>query len=353
MAIKRCGKNPLITPADVTPSRSDLKVDCVFNAAVTKYKNEIILILRVAESPKDTADDIVKIPHLEEVNGKFNLVIKELDKNDPKYDFSDSRTIASKNNPYQIYLTSISHMRLARSTDGVNFTIDAKPFLFPNTKYEAFGIEDPRVTKFGNKYYINYSAVSPLGITTALAVTEDFIKVERKGIIFEPDNRDVCLFPEKVNGKYLAIHRPAQRYIGMPEMWLAKSDNLIYWGDHEHFLGSSSDKWDCLKIGGGAPVIKTEKGWLNIYHGVDETQRYCLGAILLDLNDPMKVIAKSKTPLLQPETEYELYGFYGNVIFTCGALLEGDLLRIYYGASDEVIGLAEITLADLWDHLNI
>ena len=346
-------KNPIITPADVTPSRFGFKVDCVFNAAVTKYKNEIILILRVAESPENNNDNIVKIPHLEETNNKFNLVVKELDKSNPKYNFSDTRTISLRNNPYNLYLTSISHMRLAKSSDGINFKIDSKPFLFPGTKYEAFGIEDPRVTKFGSKYYINYSAVSPLGITTALAVTEDFISVDRKGIIFAPDNRDVCLFPEKVNGKYLAIHRPAQRYIGMPEMWLAKSDNLIYWGEHEHFFGSSSDKWDSLKIGGGAPVIKTDKGWLNIYHGVDETERYCLGAILLDLNNPMKVVAKSKKPLIQPETDYELNGFFGNVIFTCGALLEGELLRIYYGASDEVMGLAEITLDDLWDHLNI
>ncbi len=351
--IKRHEKNPLISPKDLKPTRPDFKIECTFNAGVTEFNGEIILLVRVAESVISSDKNIIKVPLLEERNGKCELVIRDFDRNDPKYNFSDTRCISEKKDPFKVFLTSLSHLRLARSSNGVDFKIDDKPFLYPSTKYEAFGTEDPRITHIDGKYYINYSAVSSLGITTALAVTTDFKSVERLGIIFEPDNRDVCFFPEKVNGKYLALHRPAQRYIGKPEMWLGKSDNLMYWGDHSHFLGSSNDIWDKQKLGGGAPVIKTDKGWLEVYHGVDDNSRYCLGVLLLDINDPMKIIAKSKEPLIQPETKYEIEGFFGNVVFACGALIKNSELWIYYGAADEKMCLGTISLKDLWKHLGV
>jgi predicted GH43/DUF377 family glycosyl hydrolase len=351
--IKRSVKNPLITPADIKPTRPDFKVECVFNAGAVKYKKETILLLRIAESAKSLDENILRIPHLEEKNGNYELAIKEIEKSDKRYDFSDSRIVTYAGDTYMQYLTSISHFRIARSTDGVNFEISDKPFLFPETKYEAFGCEDPRITEIEGRFYINYSAVSPMGIATGLAVTDDFESVERIGIIFEPDNRDVCLFPEKINGEYYALHRPMQKYIGKPEIWIAKSTNLRHWGDHEHLLGASKDEWDCLKLGGGAQMLKTPKGWLQIYHGVDEKERYCLGALLLDLNNPSKILAKSKTPLLEPEEDYEVNGFFGNVVFSCGAIIEDEILKIYYGAADEVTCLAEITMNDLWKHLDL
>jgi beta-1,2-mannobiose phosphorylase / 1,2-beta-oligomannan phosphorylase len=353
MNIIRNKRNPLITPADVSPSRPDFKVDCTMNAAVTKFKKETLLLIRVAESVISDNPDIIKIPLTEEKNGKWKIVIKEFNKKDENYDFSDSRIIKSKLDSSEIYLTSLSHFRLAKSRDGVNFEIEETSFLFPDTKYETFGIEDPRITLIEGRYYINYTAVSSIGVTTALAVTDDFNKVERLGVIFGPDNKDMCIFPEKVCGKYYALHRPTPKDIGTPDMWLAKSDNLIYWGDHNHFLGASNDEWDSYKLGGGSQVIKTDRGWLEIYHGVDMDERYCLGAVLMDLDDPVKIIAKSKVPLLEPETDYEVYGFFGNVVFTCGALIENDILRIYYGAADEVMALAEISLVDLWKHLDM
>ncbi len=351
--IKRCPANPLISPKDVKPSHPNFKVECVFNCGVAKYKDETILLLRVAESVKSEDKNIVIVPNLVEKNGKCELVMTEFKKDDKRYDFRDSRTVKLAGDSMIHYLTSISHFRVARSKDGINFVTEEKPFMFPATKYEAFGCEDPRITLIEGRYYINYSAVSPLGIATGMAVTDDFKSVERVGIIFEPDNRDVCLFPEKINGEYYALHRPMQKYIGKPEIWLAKSNNLKYWGGHEHLLGASNDEWDMLKNGGGAQMIKTEKGWLQIYHGVDVKERYCLGALLLDLNDPTKVLAKSKEPLLAPEAKYEVEGFFGNVVFTCGALIENNELKIYYGAADEVTCLATITLEDLWKHLEI
>lgn len=351
--IKRHEKNPLISPKDVKPSRPDFKVDCAFNAGVTEFNGEVILLVRVAESVISDKADIIKIPLVKEQNGKWEIVIKEFNKNDKNYNFSDSRTIVSLKNKSEVFLTSLSHFRLARSKDGVNFRVDEKAFLFPETRYETYGIEDPRITLIEGRFYINYTAVSANGITTALAVTDDFITVERLGIIFGPDNKDMCLFPEKIHGTYYTFHRPTPKQIGTPDMWLAKSDNLIYWGDHKHFLGASNDEWDKLKLGGGAPVIKTEKGWLQIYHGVDMKERYCLGALLMDIDDPMKILAKSKEPLVQPETDYELYGFFGNVVFTCGALIKNDELWIYYGAADEKMCLGTISLKDLWKHLGV
>jgi len=354
MSIKRSDKNPLITPKDVKPSQLGFRVDCTMNAAATTFNGETLLLLRVAESVISDNPDIIKIPVVEEKNGCWEVVVKEVNKKIESYDFSDSRTIRLKpGDKTVLYLTSLSHFRLARSSDGVNFKVDEIPFMFPDTKYETFGIEDPRITLIEGRYYINYTAVSPIGVTTALAVTDDFTQVERLGIIFGPDNKDMCIFSEKVNGKYIALHRPTPKDIGTPDIWLAKSDNLLYWGDHEHFLGASDDEWDNYKVGGGAQVIKTDKGWLQIYHGVDSTQRYSLGAILMGLNDPIKIIAKSKKALLEPETKYEIEGFFGNVVFTCGALIEHDILKIYYGAADEVMALAEITLTDLWKHLGL
>ena len=351
--IKRSVKNPLITPADVNPTRPDFKVECVFNVGVTKYKKETILLLRIAESAISTNEDILRVPHLEEKDGKYELTIKEFSKSDERYNFSDSRIVTHAGDTYIQYLTSISHFRIARSTDGINFEIEDKPFIFPETKYEMFGCEDPRITEIEGRFYINYSAVSPMGIATGLAVTDDFKSVERVGIIFEPDNRDVCLFPEKINGEYYALHRPMQKYIGKPEIWIAKSTNLRHWGDHEHLLGASSDEWDSLKLGGGAQMLKTPKGWLQIYHGVDDRERYCLGALLLDIGNPSKILAKSKSPLLEPKEGYEVDGFFGNVVFSCGAIIEDENLKIYYGAADEVTCLAEITMEDLWKHLEI
>ena len=353
--MKRSLKNPLITPADILPSRPDFEVVCAFNAGITKFKNETLMLIRVAERPKCESKNIVKSPHLIEVDGEWKMTIKTFDKekDSNKYDFSDPRKFFLNSDREIAYLTSISHLRLARSKDGENFIAEDKPFIKPETKYEAFGTEDARITLIEGKYYINYTAVSSKGISTALAVTEDFITLKRIGIAFEPDNRDVCFFPEKINGMYLALTRPAPKQFGKAEIWLAESPDLLHWGNHKHLLGVSGKHWDSLKLGGGAQVLKTDKGWLEIYHGVDSGNRYCLGALLLDFDDPMKIIAKSTTPLLEPEADYEKVGFFNNVVFSSGALIENDILKVYYGGADRVMALAELSLNELWKHLSV
>ncbi|PHZ85095.1 glycoside hydrolase family 130 protein [Paremcibacter congregatus] len=351
MLIKRSEFNPLITPAMVKPSKAGFKVDGTFNAGVIDYNGETVMLLRVAESVITSDNNEIRIPFLTEVAGACEMTIKSFRRDDETYDFSDPRMIALKANPKKGYLTSLSHIRLARSQDGVNFVVEDEAFIFPDNRYELFGCEDPRVTQIEGVYYINYSSVSGLGITTSLARTSNFRDVEKLGLIFAPDNRDVCLFPEKIQGYYWALHRPAPMHLGTPEIWISKSPDLLHWGDHTVLAECSDSEWDKLKIGGGAPMLKTSKGWLQIYHGVDETQRYCMGAFLTDIDDPTKVIARMNGPLVEPWAPYETDGFFGNVVFSCGALIKNEVLHIYYGAADEVMALATISLDALWGHL--
>ena len=212
---------------------------------------------------------------------------------------------------------------------------------------EAFGVEDARITQIEGRYYVNYTAVSPYGIATALASTTDFETIDRRGLIFAPSNRDVTLFPEKVGGKYLCYHRPMPGMFPRLNIWLATSPDLLHWGELRVVLESQSDSWDSGRVGGGAPPIKTDQGWLSIYHAADANDRYCLGAFLTALDAPGKIIARSYEPIFVPEQPYETQGFYGNVVFTCGTVVQGDRLRLYYGAADERVALAEASISAL------
>lgn len=351
--MERHSKNPLIIPAAVKPSQAGRKVDCVFNAGVTECKGEILLLVRVAESIISPDPQHIIVPLLKQQGTAWIPEQECFDRRDERYDFSDPRVIALKSDPASIWLTSMSHLRLARSHDGVNFTVADEPFIVPDSQYEQYGCEDARITRIGDRWYINYSAISPMGITTALATTTDFIHVEKHGLIFCPDNRDVCFFPERINGLYMALTRPAPAHFGHPEIWICQSPDMLHWGNHQHLLGRSGDAWDGRKSGGGAPLIKTDRGWLEIYHGVDADQRYCLGALLLDLNDPTRILAKSSVPLLEPSAPYEREGFFGNVVFTCGALVRNETLHVWYGAADECIALATLPMVELWQHLGM
>ncbi|UZJ79327.1 glycoside hydrolase family 130 protein [Fictibacillus sp. KU28468] len=345
MNVYRYDQNPLVTPSDVKPHRLDFEVIGAFNAGIAQYKDEVIMLLRVAERPVSEDPEIVKAPVFNVE--KNELEILELQLSDERYDFEDPRVIRKAGSEQFVYLTSLSYLRIARSKDGREFTIDPEPFIYPSNDLETFGIEDPRITKIEDTYYIYYSAVSPVGVGESLVSTKDFKNVEHHGMIFAPENKDVLIFPEKVNGKYYALHRPVPKSTGAPEIWIAESPDLFHWGNHKYLLGLRDGMWDDGRIGGGAVPIKTEKGWLELYHGATTDNRYCMGAVLLDLNDPSKVIARSETPILEPEADYEVNGFFGNVVFSCGALVEGDTVKMYYGVSDTSMACAELSLSEI------
>ncbi|MHC4904491.1 MAG: glycoside hydrolase family 130 protein [Planctomycetota bacterium] len=341
MLVERFPENPIITPADVPPSRDDYEVVGAFNPGATIFNDEIILLLRVAERPKDKAADEQVAPILNPDTGEIELFRVKND--DPNItDIPDSRSFYYKD---EMRLTSISHLRIARSKDGIHFTVDPAPAVFPRESYETYGLEDPRITKIENLYYITYKVVSDKGICTALLTTEDFAHFNRHGIIFCPENLDVVIFPERIDGKYWALTRPVPRYIGPRGIWIASSPDAVHWGEHLPLVLPQEGTFHDGKTGGSCVPIKTDDGWLEIYHGSDIQDKYSLAAVLLDLNDPSKVIARGKIPIMEPAAPYELQGFYGNVVFSCGAIEKDNSVLIYYGASDEFTAVAKTTVS--------
>lgn len=343
----RSPDNPIVTPAMVLASRPDLEVVGAFNPGVARYQSEVIMLVRVSEAPRKVSASIAAAPYYNAETRR--LEIKHWQVNEKGPDVSDSRLVVDQG---RTWLTSISHLRVARSGDGIHFEVDGLPTFGPESAYESFGIEDARITLLDGTYWINYTAVSDRGIATGLASTKDFKSFERHGIIFPPPNRDVTIFPQKIGGRYVALHRPMPEGLGHPAIWIATSSDLLSWGDHRIVATARPGGWDDVKIGGGAVPFKVhanrQDAWLAIYHGVTGSPpTYALGALLLDQYDPSKVIARSREPILRPEAAYEREGFFGSVVFTCGALVDGDLVRIYYGAADDVTAVADLSLADI------
>jgi predicted GH43/DUF377 family glycosyl hydrolase len=327
--IQRFPNNPLISPKDVKPSRSDFEVLCAFNPGAASYEDRKVLLVRVAERPLQEKS-YISTAVIDGVTGELKIMRCPLD--DPALDARDPRIFC-----YQgvTYLTSLSHFRTAISEDGKSFIIDSKPSLEPSGPYETYGIEDPRITKLEDTYYINYTGVSELGVVTCLARTRDFRAFEKLGVIFGPDNKDVAIFPEKIAERYYTLHRPAAKFVGSLAIWLASSDDLLDWGRHQAVIGPRRGQWDSQRVGAGAAPIKTPAGWLELYHGCDENTRYCTGALLLDLEKPWRVIARSREPLLIPEAPYEREGLLPNIIFHSGLIDNGDgTLDLYYGGGD-------------------
>lgn len=344
MTVRRFAENPLLTPAMVMPSRPDYRVVGVFNPAVVRTAGETLLLLRVAEAPLDVADDEVAAPCYDHRTGE--LVVRRWKRGAAGVDSHDRRLIQVDG---QTWLTSISHLRLARSLDGVNFRVDPQPALAAAHPLEAFGLEDARITTIAGTHWINYTAVSSAGIGTALASSVDMREFTRHGIIFAPPNRDVVIFPEQHRGRYLALHRPMPEGLGQSSIWLASSPDLLCWGDHRLIAEPRVGYWDDLKLGAGAPPFKVEfqgrTAWLAIYHGVTRTPlTYSLGAVLLDGEEPSRVLARSDAPLLAPTAAYERSGFFGNVVFSCGQVVDGDRVRVYYGSADGVTCAVDLSL---------
>ena len=265
--------------------------------------------------------------------------------------------ITKSGNEYIMLFRSHLHngrsiLGLARSKDGYSFTVEDKPFMTPESagvfaEYESFGVEDPRITFIDNEYLITYSAYSQHGVRIGLAKTKDWRTVERFSLITEADYRNVVIFPEKFNGLYARLDRPHSE-ISPWSVWISYSPDLRYWGESKLIMKPVTYHWDEMKIGPGAPPIKTEKGWLNIYHGVFPTMDgsvYGLGVALHDLHDPSKIIGVGDDWILQPEEPYEITGYVHNVVFTCGAIAEDDgSVKIYWGGADTVmcVGTAKI-----------
>jgi len=251
--------------------------------------------------------------------------------------------------------TGRSIIGLANSYDGLRFVADPAPFLTPEPNgpfgdYEEFGVEDPRVARIDDEYLITYSAYSRSGVRIALAKTKDFVHVEKFALITEADYRNVVIFTDKFGGLYARLDRPHSE-IAPWSIWISYSPDLRFWGESQLIMRPEPYHWDEMKIGPGAPPIKTPQGWLSIYHGVFKTMDgsvYRLGVALHDLEDPRQILGVSDSWILQPEDPWEITGYVHNVVFTCGAVPEPDgTVKIYWGGADTVMCGGEATISDL------
>jgi len=254
-----------------------------------------------------------------------------------------------------------SHLCAARSANGVDdWQIDRRPTLLPDPEHmpeELWGIEDPRITYVGElkKYAVVYTAYSRVGPGVALALTEDFHDFEHYGMIMPPEDKDAALFPCRIGGKWVLIHRP----VSAPgaHMWMSYSPDLRHWGSHRLMLEARHGGWwDANKIGLSPPPVETPQGWLVIYHGVRQTASgslYRLGLALFDLDNPERCLIRGDEWVFGPEEPYEQRGDVDNVVFPCGTTVapDGDTLHMYYGAADSSIALATGSIRTILDRL--
>ncbi|MEK7094467.1 MAG: hypothetical protein AAB903_03970 [Patescibacteria group bacterium] len=278
-------------------------------------------------------------------------------------------------NPAALYLDGKVHMiyramdnentsvlGYASSKDGIRFTEDSQPIYLPREPFEMkrlpggnSGCEDPRLTVIGKNIYMCYTAFNgveaPRVALTSIPVSK-FLKKHwdwKTPVLISPpqmDDKDACVFPEKVKGKYMLFHRLGE------SIDIAFTHSLSFggskWLEEEQWLSKRQGFWDSQKIGISAPPFKTKKGWVLFYHGVSEmTSVYRVGAVLLDLKDPTRIIARSGYPLFEPEMSYEKEGIVPNVVFPCGAVVISNKVYMYYGGGDKVVGVATITLEAL------
>jgi|Deesub1362A_J573_1020465.scaffolds.fasta_scaffold00930_3 predicted GH43/DUF377 family glycosyl hydrolase len=282
--LRRCPENPILTPRPDVPWERK----AVFNPGAVEYKGKVYMLYRAVGE-------------------------------------------------YERY---ISRLGLAVSEDGVHFERFPEPAFSPEESYERFGCEDPRITALEGRFYITYTALSARAFSergnyVALASTVDFRQFERHGVILPGfEDKDAVIFPEKVKGKYVLLHRI------VPEIWIAYSDDLVHWYGHKKAMYPRPGCWDAVKIGAGAPPIKTDEGWLLFYHGVDRARTYRMGVALFDLDDPERLISRPLEFVLEPAEEYEREGDIPHVVFVCGVVQRGEEFFVYYGGGDKVIGLA-------------
>ena len=311
---------------------------------------------RYKENPIITRKDIPEIaPHLLDVSSVFNPGAVK---------FSDIYMLILRvqNRGRETYLLK------ATANDGIHFTISDQVISFKGIekiKEKIYHCYDPRITRIDDIYYIMFAMDMDDCCRLGLAQTRDFENFEFMGIVSEEDNRNGVLFPEKINGKYARLDRPNE--VDLPDgprtgsiIRLSESEDLLNWQTVGPVISGRSHYWDEL-IGAGPPPIKTEKGWLQIYHGVathfGSSNIYQAGVMLLDLKNPLKVIGRSRYNIFEPREIYELIGQVPNVVFPSGAIVEefdvngftklNSQIFIYYGAADTTVCLAVSTIEEL------
>lgn len=347
----------LLKPEDFKPSFKNWIIEGVLNPAAIRLPNKKIMILaRIAESR--TKHKKLKTCPVVSTQEEYKQHFKEIHKG--KIFKMDGNIVHLAEGICK--LTTLSHFKkIILNENGFDVEKIYQNPAFTGRKGDGeYGVEDPRIVKIGNQYVMTYVTISDKeGVCTSLAVSKDCLNWERKGIIFREQNKDAFLFPEKINKKYVALHRPEGFFeFSKPSIWISHSPDMIHWGEEKVIMQPRKNSWEQRRIGGGPPPIKTKKGWLIIYHGVKNKKNksvYNAGAALLNLKQPEKVIARSKKnkPLLIPKNKYEKQGFINNVIFPTGAVptLDGKSLLIYSGGADKFVSVKKISFKDIFKNM--
>jgi predicted GH43/DUF377 family glycosyl hydrolase len=240
------------------------------------------------------------------------------------------------------YRSSIGY---AVSVDGLDWARLDKPVLRPGATYETRGVEDPRIVSLNGTFYMTYTGYSVYGTRASLARSTNLIDWERVGVVLpDEDNKDHALFPAKIGERYCMLHRRE------PDIWLAYSNDLCHWTDHQQVFGPRAG-WESLKVGISGPPIRMPEGWLLVYHGVDDALYYRQGVALLDLHDPTRVLSRPAEWVLEPREPWEHLGDVPHVVFSCATLRVGDELWIYYGGADRAIGQASCPMDEVMAYL--
>lgn len=367
----------LVKPEKLKPSSPLLEVIGAINPGAIRTPNgEIVLYVRVIEKLTEGEDSKYYYSPRMAGQERFELVLDKFEK----------RLIKKKGKLDFIFkdgtkrLTFISTLRrFVLDSSGLKIKRAEQKSSFPGFSWDGeLGIEDPRITKIGKLYVISYVGLTRSGsISTNLAISNDCKKWYRRGIIFGEQNKDVVIFPELISGEYVALNRPEGNFeFSPPHIWISYSKDLESWGRNEPLIFSKRGEWDFLRNGAGPPPIKTEKGWLLLYHGVKEgdlsrnfiireirklfglqtkTYSYNVGALLLDLKNPKKIIAKTREPILLPRRKHEKGIFFEkkDVIFPTGIVLDKNRkdLLIYSGGADVVTTVKKVALREIMGRL--
>ena len=352
----------LVRPEEIRPTIKAFRVRGVFNpAAVRLPDKKILLFARVAETPFHDEQTFIA-PRF---SGEKSLKIHLDSVKRSKMKFKDSAFIM---NNQILRLPTISHFRkilLDESGENV-LNISQKPDFFGLRDDGDFGVEDPRITFFEQEKFFAMAYVSiseGSSVCTSLATSTNLRNWKRKGIIFRQQNKDVVIFPEKFKGYYVALNRPEGVMVfDKPSIWISYSKDLLFWGKDRPLVAPRQSCWEDLRIGSGSVPLKTDEGWLSIYHGVtlktpDPKSRkiYSAGALLFDIKDPARVIGRTPAgkPLLRPTYDFENEGFNGGVIFPTASIysMDGKNLLIFCGVADSNIVLKKIKIKDVLNSL--
>jgi predicted GH43/DUF377 family glycosyl hydrolase len=354
----------LIEPKDIKPSIPEMRVRGVFNPGAVRLPNgKILLMARVAETPIHGKRYFISA----KMAGTEKHPKMKTDKIPRTTGTIEEQGFHTKFGMWK--LPTLSHLRkiyLDETGMFVEKLGTEHDFCGCGTDGDL-GVEDPRITHFkrDNFYAMTYVSVSAKsGVSTSLATSKNLQGWTRHGIIFRQQNKDVVLFPEKIKGYYVALHRPEGAMIfDKPSIWISYSKDLIYWGRDKTLLAPRETGWDSLRIGPGTIPIKIKEGYLELYHGVrlsrardpDSKKIYSAGALLFDAKNPEKILARSPVnkPLFLPDPKTEKKGFMEQVVFPTGAVTanKGKDLLVYSGGADSRITVRKMAIKDILNSL--